>query len=112
MAIIRATLRDCPRRDHGMDMNLHLAANGHQMLEFGDLPAADWLAIVLRLVDGHGCTLVGAPVGGFDSQIFPSVQGAGFLLAAGWDIWSGHYLLSESAAGDDFLSRFAAELGA
>jgi hypothetical protein len=40
-------------------------------------------------------------------QIHQSFQAQEFTLAAGWDNWSGHYLLSESAE-DAFVERLAA----
>ena len=44
---------------------------------------------------------------GLDEVIAPDFVRDNIRLLAGWDNWSGYYLLSENAAGDDFLSVYA-----
>lgn len=89
---------------------LHTAANGHLTLSLNELPDAYWLSLVDTLVKHHGFRQVGSPVVGLDTTIHPSFHCAEFSLAAGWDIWFGHYLLSESAAGDVFLQQLFNQL--
>ena len=40
-------------------------------------------------------------------SILPDLVGTDFRLEAGWDNWSGFYLLSEDRTGDEFLRRLA-----
>lgn len=91
-------------------MNTFQAANGHLMIELGDLSDADWEALERKLVNVWGFRRVGAVVAGLDQTIYPDFERPDLTLAAGWDIWSGHHLLSESAAGDEFLQRMCNEL--
>lgn len=63
------------------------------------------------MMEADGFHRVGQTVMGLDEAILPSFQRAGMTLAAGWNIGSGHYLLSECAAGDDFLRTLFNELG-
>jgi hypothetical protein len=86
-------------------MNAFQATNGHLMIEFGDMSDADWEARENKLVNVWGFRRVGAFVAGLDQTIYPGFERPDLTLAAGWDIWLGHYLLSESAAGDEFLQQ-------
>jgi hypothetical protein len=96
---------------HGREsMNAVQAANGHLMIEFGDLSDADWKVLESKLVTVYGFGRVGAVVAGLDQTIYPGFERPDLTLAAGWDIWFGHYLLSESAASDEFLQRMCNEL--
>ena len=42
-----------------------------------------------------------------DDIILPDFVTAGLRLEAGWDNWSGYYVLSEDEVGDTFLMRLA-----
>lgn len=53
---------------------------------------------------------MGSTVIGIDEKIHQNFQCAEFTLAAGWDNWSGHYLLSDSVAGDVFLQKLFDQL--
>ena len=88
-----------------MNLTLHMAANGHLALDFDELPEAGWLSIAEELTSLQGLKRVGSPVTAVSEQIDHDFQCAGFSLASGWDNWSGHYLLSDSMAGDVFLTK-------
>lgn len=91
-----------------MTVSVHRAANGHLLLELGDASDAAWVGLTALLVKEYKFTRVGSAVLGAGEQIHQSFQAPEFTLAAGWDNWSGHYLLSESAEGDAFIERLAA----
>ena len=91
-----------------MTVSVHRAANGHLSLEFGEASDAAWADLSALLVNEYKFTRVGNAVLGAAEQIHQSFQAPEFTLAAGWDNWSGHYLLSESAEGDAFIERLAA----
>ncbi|AKS09822.1 hypothetical protein [Pseudomonas trivialis] len=88
-----------------MNPTLHTAANGHLTMNLDGLSDADWLSLAEDLVQHQGFNRAGSPAMGLSEHIHPSFQCAEFSLAAGWDIWSGHYLLSDSVAGDVFLQK-------
>ncbi|WP_111448924.1 MULTISPECIES: hypothetical protein [unclassified Pseudomonas] len=88
-----------------MNPTLHKAANGHLALDFNELSDACWLSIAEDLTKLRGFKRVGSSVIGISEQIHQNFQCAEFNLAAGWDNWSGHYLLSDSVAGDVFLQK-------
>lgn len=90
-----------------MTASVHRAANGHLSLELGDAPDAAWSDLTALLVNEYKFTRVGSAVLGAGAQIHQSFQAPEFTLAAGWDNWTGHYLLSESAEGDAFIERLA-----
>lgn len=94
-----------------MRPTLQTAANGHLTIDFNALPESHWEALTTRLMETGGFHRIGQTVMGLDEAILPSFQRAGLTLAAGWNIWSGHYLLSECAAGDEFLRTLFSELG-
>jgi len=83
---------------------LHQAANDHLTLEFGDASDAHWQAVVQKLENQFGLTRTGNHIHGGDSTIYQNFTCDQFTLAAGWDTWSGNYLLANSTAGDDFLT--------
>lgn len=95
-----------------MNPTLHTAANGHLTLNLNELPDSYWLSLAENLIKFRGFKRVGSPVIGVNEQIHQSFQCAEFALAAGWDNWSGHYLLSESVAGDVFLQKLFNQLRA
>jgi hypothetical protein len=86
-----------------MEVTLHTAANGHLTLNLNNTPTESWLALSARLVNEFGFRRSGNAVTSVDERIHQSFERPELKLAAGWDNWSGHYLLSESAPGDEFL---------
>lgn len=86
-----------------MNLTLHMAANGHLELDFNELSEARWLSITEELTTLQWLKCAGSPVTSVSEQIRHDFQCAEFSLASGWDNWSGHYLLSDSMAGDVFL---------
>jgi hypothetical protein len=96
-----------PRRE---PMIVLQAANGHLLIEFGELSDADWKVLESKLVNVWGFRRVGEAVVGLDETICPDFERADLTLAAGWDIWLGYHLLSECVAGDEFLQRMCDEL--
>ena len=93
-----------------MNPTLHTAANGHLALDLNESSDAHWLSLTEYLIKLRGFKRTGSPVIGVDEQIHQDFQCAEFTLAAGWDNWSGHYLLSESVAGDAFLQKLHSQL--
>jgi len=90
-----------------MSASVHRAANGHLVMELGDASDSVWADLTARLVNEYKLTPVGIPVLGAEEKIHQSFQSPEFTLAAGWDNWSGHYLLAESAQGDAFIEKLA-----
>jgi hypothetical protein len=88
-----------------MNPSLHTTANGHLTLDFNELSGICWLSLAEELIKLQGFKRVRSPVIGIDEQIHQNFQCAEFNLAAGWDNWSGHYLLSNSVPGDVFLQQ-------
>jgi hypothetical protein len=88
-----------------MEVTLHTAANGHLTLNLNGSPENSWSTLSKQLVNEYGFKRSGKAVVGFDERIQQDFERSEFKLAAGWDNWSGHYLLSGSAAGDDFLKK-------
>jgi hypothetical protein len=95
-----------------MKPTLHTAANGHLTINLNDESSTYWPRLQRRLERELGFKRVGSGVLGMDEGIHPSFEGPEFRLLSGWDNWSGEYLLSESAAGDSFLSKLFDELEA
>jgi len=86
-------------------LGLFKAANGHFSLECGDLPDSYWQLIVEVLEKEEGFGRSGCPVLGAGEMIHEDFVSECFTLSAGWDNWSGHYLLANSAEGDEFLQQ-------
>jgi len=86
-----------------MRAHLDVSASDHLVIEFRNSPDADWEALKNRLVEELGFRRDGTPVVGLDESIYPDFKRSNLTLAAGRDNWSGHYLLSQCASGDDFL---------
>ena len=86
-----------------MRATIHTAANGHLTFSMNELPDALWELLEVRLVNEYGLKRVGSIVIGVSERIHLNFECPAFTLASGWDNWSGHYLLSESEAGDRFL---------
>lgn len=88
-----------------MNPTLYTAANGHLTINFNESSDSSWIALSEDLTSLHGFQRVGSPVIGLSEQIHQSYHCAEFNLAAGWDIWCGYYLLSDTVAGDVFLEK-------
>ncbi|MBF6023435.1 hypothetical protein [Lysobacter niastensis] len=89
-----------------MQPSLHTAANGHLTLEFGTYDSALWSAISNYLEIDLGFSRTGqVVVAGTGEGVRQGFQQGELTLDAGWDNWSGDYLLSNSAEGDDLLRR-------
>src|SRR3990167_213269 len=93
-----------------MNPTLDTAANGHLTLSFNELSDACWLLLAENLIKLRGFKRLGSPVISIDEKIHQNFQCAEFSLAAGWDNWSGHYLLSNSVVGDVFLQKLFDQL--
>lgn len=92
-----------------MSFSPRTAANGHLVIAFGDVDDSTWSDFAKRLESEFGFTRVGSALLGMDEKIHQSFYKPDVTLAAGWDIWSGHYLLSESNEGDTFIRELADE---
>lgn len=95
-----------------MSPSLHKAANGYLTLDFNDAPETCWKAVVHRLESEFGFVREGQTLSGVDEAIFPNFVSSSCTLKAGYDNWSGNYLLSESAEGDDLLQKLFIEVHA
>jgi hypothetical protein len=94
-----------------MSLKIHTAANGHLSLEFGEYDSPLWHDVSVYLERDLGFTREGEVVAGFDEGIRQSFERGDILISAGWDNWSGDYLLANSRSGDEVLhalfARFA-----
>lgn len=95
-----------------MKPSLHAAANGHLTLDLNESPDSFWRQLCQRMESIYGFRRTGSAVIGAGEQIHQSFELPGLALGAGWDDWSGHYLLSESDAGDTFLKKLFDDLSA
>ena len=89
-------------------LTLSIAENGHLQLiglkrttRFGPL----WLRIKLQII--YGFRREGSRIVGGGEAIAPDFVRGGIRLHAGWDDYSGYYLLSTCDAGDAFLRQLA-----
>lgn len=93
-------------------MHLEVAVNGRILATRPDGTALwnAWLGAWLR---SQGFRRDGRDVVGLDEAIAPDYVRGDLRLNAGWDRWSGYYLMAVNAAGDDFLrSAFGRDLKA
>ncbi|MCS0628852.1 hypothetical protein NX786_05855 [Telluria mixta] len=93
-----------------MNPSLHIAANGHLNLDFGDYDSVAYQQACAKLENELGFARHGGIVAGLDEGVCPSFLRAELEISAGWDNWSGSYLLANSDAGDAILRRLYAEL--
>lgn len=93
-----------------MNPSLSIAANGHVTLDFGDYDSVAYQQVCTKLEKELGFSRQGGTVAGLDEGISPSFLRAGLEISAGWNNWSGSYLLSNSEAGDAVLRCLHAEL--
>lgn len=93
-----------------MNPSLSIAANGHVTLDFGDYDSVAYQQACAKLENELGFSRQGDSVAGLDEGISPSFLRAKLEISAGWDNWSGSYLLANSDEGDEILRRLYAEL--
>lgn len=78
---------------------LSTAANGHNFLTFEDYDTPQW-HLAIEWLKREGFSESGPLVVGLDEGILPSFARGPVVIAAGFDYWSGHYLLSQCEMGD------------
>lgn len=92
------------------------AANGRNLLEFEAYDSPQWfLAVDWLTAQGftrRALLTESQQVIGCDEGIMPSFVREGVSLAAGWDNWSGNYLLAECELGDGLLLELARHVAA
>lgn len=82
---------------------LHTAANGHAAIDFEDYDSPKWFEAVFLLESEQDFKRAGETVIGMDEGILPSFVKGEISIEAGWDNWSGNYLLSKSHDGDEVI---------
>jgi len=95
-----------------MSPSLHKAANGYLTLDFNDAPETCWRGVAIRLGNEFGFVREGQALCGVDEAIFPNFVSSTCTIKAGYDNWSGNYLLSQSAEGDIVLQKLFSEVHA
>lgn len=80
------------------------------MLDFSDYDSLPYQQACAKLENELGFVRRGRTVAGIDEGISPSFLRADLEISAGWDNWSGSYLLANSDAGDAILRRLHTEL--
>jgi hypothetical protein len=86
-------------------MYVETAANGHLILNWPSAGHSFYTLLCWWLWLRYGLRRSGHRVISPDAVILPDFVTAGLRLSAGWDIWSGCYLLSEDENSDMFLKR-------
>ena len=87
---------------------LDTAANGFAHVTTED--QAEYKRLASLLVWRHGFIRFGFGVPAYgDEAIYPSFVRWRTTIVAGWDNWSGYYLLANSARADRFLRGFFAK---
>ncbi len=76
--------------------NLHKAANGHLTIDFEEYNSPKWSKAISILEIELGYDRKGETIAGLDEGIMPPFVKGSISITAGWDNWSGNYLLSES----------------
>lgn len=89
--------------------SLITAANGHNFLTFEDCDPSQW-RLAIEWLKREGFSESGAPVVGFDEGILPSLVKHEVVIAAGFDHWSGRYLLAKCALGDQVIASLASHV--
>jgi hypothetical protein len=93
-----------------MNPSICIASNGHVALDFGDYDSLSYQKACAKLENEIGFSRHGETVAGLDEGVSPSFLRVEVEISAGWDNWSGSYLLSNSDAGDAILRHLYAEL--
>ena len=89
---------------------LTVAANGHLFLTFEEYSSSLMRDISKYLETGLGFARSGPAVAGVDEGISQDFVKDGMTISAGWDNWSGEYLLSTSYDGDALLTKLFAAI--
>ncbi len=84
---------------------LHTAANGHLMICFEDQASTAWFVAQNYLELNLGFARSGQAIIGAGEGIYPSFSRGQVEISAGWDTWSGDYLLASCWAGDEVLRQ-------
>lgn len=87
------------------------AANGHNFLTFEDYDTPQW-RLAIEWFKREGFSEAGGPVVGLDEGILPSFVRQEVVIAAGFDNWSGNYLLAECEMGDQVIASVANHVSA
>ena len=87
------------------------AANKHNWITFDAYDTPQWHMSV-EWLRHEGFIESGEPVIGFDEGILKSYIKEGAQIAAGFDSWSGNYLLSECEKGDLVILNLAQHISA
>jgi len=87
------------------------AANGRNEITFEAYDTPQWHSAI-EWLRREGFTESGVPVVGLDGEILPSYARQGVTIAAGFDIWSGNYLLAECDNGDEVILKVANHVSA
>jgi len=82
---------------------LHTAANGHAAIDFEEYDSPEWFEAVFLLESEQGFQRTGEAVMCMDEGIMPSFVKGEISIEAGWNNWSGNYLLSASKGGDEVI---------
>lgn len=89
---------------------IHKAANGHASIDFEEYDSPAWFKAVSILENEMGFIREGGEVMGMDEGIMPSFVKNDISISAGWNNWSGNYLLSESNKADEVLTKLIFQL--
>lgn len=87
------------------------AANGRNWLTFEVSDAAKW-RMAREWLTRAGFVETGDAVLGLDEGILPSLVRGDVTVAAGFDHWSGSYLLAQCDKGDQVVADLAAHVAA
>lgn len=85
---------------------LTTAANGHNFLTFEDYETPQW-RLAIEWLKGAGFSESGTSIVTLDEGIFPSFVRNSVTIAAGFDNWSGNYLLANCEIGDQIILALA-----
>ena len=80
--------------------SLFQASSGFLTLEFEAYDSPEWLSAVNMLENDLGFVRKGETLTNMDEGILPSFIKESLIISAGWDNWSGCYLLLESKESD------------
>lgn len=89
---------------------LSTAANGHCMLCVDQADSSAWHRLQYILEEELGFAREGRIVEGLDDGLLPDFVNDAMRLRAGWDIWSGAYLLASCPVGDALLADLGQRL--
>lgn len=87
------------------------AANGHYWITFEVYDTPQWF-MAIEWLWREGFIKSGTPVLGLDNGILPSYVKQDVAIAAGFDNWSGNYLLANCDKGDQVILSVADHISA